>query len=146
MRCRTSSSPRTASGWIRSNADRRAYGRAAAFQPLPQAYGVGGERGHQDARAGERQDRQALLRVRFGCAVAESVRGEQDGADGPGVALALPAINETPDGFPATDLWQFRLASLGAQAIIWAMLGLLFGVAAERVLTDRELSLRSETA
>ena len=63
-----------------------------------------------------------------------------------GVALALPAINETPDGFPATDLWQFRLASLGAHAIIWAMLGLLFGVAAERVLTDRELSLRSETA
>jgi predicted cobalt transporter CbtA len=63
-----------------------------------------------------------------------------------GVALALPEVNEVPDGFPATDLWQFRLASLGGQAILWTWLGLIFGVAAERVLTDREPSLRPETA
>jgi len=62
-----------------------------------------------------------------------------------GVALALPEVNEVPDGFPAADLWQFRLASLGGQAILWACLGLLFGVAAERVLTAREQPLRLGT-
>jgi len=63
-----------------------------------------------------------------------------------GVAFALPGINEVPDGFPATDLWQFRLASLGGQAILWACLGLLFGVAAERVLIVREQPLHPEPA
>ncbi len=42
-------------------------------------------------------------------------------------AIALPAVNEVPEGFPATVLWQFRVASLGAQALMWATLGLAFG-------------------
>ncbi|HXY58450.1 MAG TPA: CbtA family protein [Methylocystis sp.] len=58
-----------------------------------------------------------------------------------GVALALPDVNEVPDGFPAADLWRFRLASLGGQAIMWAAFGVLFGVAAERLLAQRETSL-----
>ena len=62
------------------------------------------------------------------------------------VAIALPAVNEVPDGFPADDLWRFRLASLGGQAILWAALGLLFGAAAERVLTDRDSAPRLEAA
>jgi len=49
-----------------------------------------------------------------------------------GVALVLPEVNEVPEGFPATVLWQFRIASLGGQAVMWGALGLLFGVAAER--------------
>ncbi len=43
------------------------------------------------------------------------------------VALVLPAVNEVPDQFPAVVLWNFRIASLGAQFIMWATLGLLFG-------------------
>ncbi len=49
-------------------------------------------------------------------------------------ALAFPAIDEVPAQFPATVLWQFRVASLGAQLIMWATIGLLFGVLAERLL------------
>jgi predicted cobalt transporter CbtA len=49
-----------------------------------------------------------------------------------GVGLALPDVNEVPEEFPATVLWQFRVASFGGQAIMWATLGLLFGVFAER--------------
>jgi Probable cobalt transporter subunit (CbtA) len=41
--------------------------------------------------------------------------------------LLLPAVNEVPDEFPAVVLWKFRIASLGAQFIMWATLGLLFG-------------------
>ncbi len=53
-----------------------------------------------------------------------------------GVALALPGVNEAPEGFPANLLWQFRMASLGGQVIMWAVLGLLFGVFAERVVRE----------
>ncbi|HET6390444.1 CbtA family protein [Hyphomicrobium sp.] len=42
-------------------------------------------------------------------------------------AFALPAINEVPETFPADLLWNFRLASLGTQFILWAAIGLLFG-------------------
>lgn len=45
--------------------------------------------------------------------------------------LALPSINEVPEQFPAALLWQFRVASLGIQAILWTTLGLLFGYVAE---------------
>ena len=48
------------------------------------------------------------------------------------VGLALPSVNEVPDGFPAVVLWQFRLASLGAQVIMWATIGLGFGALMER--------------
>jgi|1186.fasta_scaffold101999_2 hypothetical protein len=43
-------------------------------------------------------------------------------------------VSVTPKGFPATALWEFRLASLGVQAVLWAGFGLLFGHLAERVL------------
>ncbi len=47
-------------------------------------------------------------------------------------ALAMPPLNEVPEGFPAVALWQFRMASLGAQAILWTVLGLGFGAWVER--------------
>jgi len=49
--------------------------------------------------------------------------------------LILPAVHETPSGFPADVLWRFRIASLGINATIWITLGLGFGAAAERLLT-----------
>jgi predicted cobalt transporter CbtA len=50
------------------------------------------------------------------------------------VAQILPTIDEVPDGFPATTLWHFRLASLGTQFAIWSTIGLLFGGLTQRSL------------
>jgi predicted cobalt transporter CbtA len=50
------------------------------------------------------------------------------------VGLALPPVNEVPAEFPAVVLWRFRIASAGAQLIMWTTIGLLFGAVAERVL------------
>jgi predicted cobalt transporter CbtA len=50
------------------------------------------------------------------------------------VGLALPPVNEEPAEFPAVVLWRFRIASAGAQLIVWTTIGLLFGALAERVL------------
>ena len=41
--------------------------------------------------------------------------------------LALPPVDEVPVNFPASVLWNFRLASIGARAVLWAALGLAFG-------------------
>ena len=47
-------------------------------------------------------------------------------------AFALPTIDEVPGEFPAAVLWQFRIASIGAQVIMWTTIGLLFGMLAQR--------------
>ncbi|MBN6056559.1 CbtA family protein [Nonomuraea sp. RK-328] len=44
----------------------------------------------------------------------------------------LPAVDEVPGGFPATLLWQFRLASLGTQLVFWTAFGVLFGWVSDR--------------
>jgi predicted cobalt transporter CbtA len=51
--------------------------------------------------------------------------------------VLLPDINEVPADFPAAVLWNFRMASLGMQAVTWATLGLVFGVLAERLLNPK---------
>ena len=48
----------------------------------------------------------------------------------------LPAVSEVPDQFPAALLWNFRIASAGAQLIMWAALGLLFGALTQRAATS----------
>ena len=48
--------------------------------------------------------------------------------------LILPAVHETPRGFPADVLWRFRIASLGINAVLWTTIGLGFGLLAERAL------------
>ena len=53
--------------------------------------------------------------------------------------LLLPAVNEVPADFPAVVLWKFRVASIGAQFIMWATLGVLFGAAAERVFAGNKV-------
>jgi len=50
------------------------------------------------------------------------------------VLLIMPTVNETPVDFPATVLYDFRVAYLGNQVVLWAAIGLLFGW-----LTDRSL-------
>jgi hypothetical protein len=52
--------------------------------------------------------------------------------------LLLPTVNEVPQQFPAVVLWKFRMASLGAQLILWTTLGVVFGASAERLfIADR---------
>ncbi|MEU8664178.1 CbtA family protein [Actinoplanes philippinensis] len=44
-----------------------------------------------------------------------------------GIAYTLlPAFHEVPADFPATLLWDFRISSLGTQAILWTALGIGF--------------------
>lgn len=54
----------------------------------------------------------------------------------PIAGYALPAVNEVPEHFSAVVLWNFRIASLGLQAILWTIVGLLFGFLAERALAQ----------
>ena len=65
------------------------------------------------------------------------------------VMLILPTIDETPgplldsagnivyEGFPADDLYEFRLFSLGTQVVMWATIGLVFAALASRLLDGR---------
>lgn len=62
------------------------------------------------------------------------------------VSLALPGVNEVPEGFPAPVLWQFRITSLGAQLILWAVLGLGFGAWTERAAIAETNGARLKTA
>ncbi|MFE6868642.1 CbtA family protein [Kitasatospora sp. NPDC057692] len=52
------------------------------------------------------------------------------------LALVLPDNDDAiPDGFPAGLLWDFRLASIGLQAVLWTGFALVFGALAQRALT-----------
>ncbi len=46
-----------------------------------------------------------------------------------GLALALPSVRELPQDVPAGLIWDFRLASLATQAVLWAAIGIGFGIA-----------------
>lgn len=54
--------------------------------------------------------------------------------------LILPPGNEVPAEFSATTLWNFRLASLGIEGVLWMALGLIFGEFAERQIGSAQLS------
>jgi hypothetical protein len=58
--------------------------------------------------------------------------------------LILPAVHETPQGFPADVLYRFRLASLGINATLWLTIGLGFGYAAERLLSPAPAAARRQ--
>ena len=50
-----------------------------------------------------------------------------------GIVMALlPTMAETPADFPATVLYDFLLASLGGQLVLWTALGLIFGALVHR--------------
>jgi len=52
--------------------------------------------------------------------------------------LLLPTIDEVPERFPADVLWQFRIASIGIEAVLWATVGLVFGQLAETVIGSQQ--------
>lgn len=53
--------------------------------------------------------------------------------------LALPAGSEIPASFPATILYEFRLASVGTQLVLWATIGSVFAFLARRVMNGQRL-------
>jgi predicted cobalt transporter CbtA len=65
------------------------------------------------------------------------------------VMVLLPAVNETPEplrdasgaiiypGFPADDLYEFRLVSLSTQLVLWVTIGVVFATLAGRLLGER---------
>lgn len=55
-------------------------------------------------------------------------------------AAIMPGVDEVPKGFPADTLWNFRVAAVGTQAVLWLVLGCVFAPLAKRVLepTRRE--------
>jgi predicted cobalt transporter CbtA len=60
------------------------------------------------------------------------------------VGLVLPPINEVPAEFPAVVLWRFRIASLGAQVIMWTTIGLVFGAVTERAAVTTRPGLQTK--
>ena len=48
--------------------------------------------------------------------------------------FALPPSTKCPPDFSASLLWNFRVAAVGIQALIWTTLGLVFGALAAREL------------
>ena len=56
------------------------------------------------------------------------------------VQYLLPPINEVPENFSAMVLWRFRTTSLGMHVILWATLGIVFGILAERRLAPKTLA------
>jgi predicted cobalt transporter CbtA len=68
------------------------------------------------------------------------------------VMFVLPAADETPEpmrdasgvmvypGFPADDLYDFRVASVGTQLVLWLTIGLVFSMFAGRMLVQRTAS------
>ncbi|WP_448950470.1 CbtA family protein [Labrys neptuniae] len=48
--------------------------------------------------------------------------------------LIMPGIHEVPADFSANVLWNFRIATLGIHAILWATMGLVFGALAQKLL------------
>jgi len=69
------------------------------------------------------------------------------------VMLLLPPVSEVPQpllneqgaimypGFPADDLFHFRLYAVGTQLIIWATIGLVFGILVSRLLDNKERAI-----
>ncbi|PPK61463.1 CbtA family protein [Actinokineospora auranticolor] len=53
------------------------------------------------------------------------------------VAKALPSFNEVPDSFPGSVLWEFRVASLGTSAVLYATIGVVFAALLHRGLTRK---------
>jgi predicted cobalt transporter CbtA len=53
------------------------------------------------------------------------------------VAKLLPTFHEVPEGFPGDLLWEFRIASLGTSAVLWAGIAVVFGVLLHRSTAKR---------
>jgi predicted cobalt transporter CbtA len=62
------------------------------------------------------------------------------------IAALMPIVSETPTGFPANVLWNFRIASLGTQLVMWTTMGLLFGALVQRHLAPKATAEQTPAA
>jgi putative cobalt transporter subunit CbtA len=74
------------------------------------------------------------------------------------VMLVLPTIDETPGpmvddagvivfpGFPATDMYEFRLYTFLSQLIVWTTIGLVFATSISKVLDGKRSGSNANTA
>ncbi|MFJ7064057.1 CbtA family protein [Streptomyces sp. NPDC101115] len=66
------------------------------------------------------------------------------------VAIACAFLPANEDAvkpeFPAAVLWDFRLATLGIQAVLWVVFGLAFGLLAQRLLAPGPASAQAARA
>lgn len=63
-----------------------------------------------------------------------------------GAGIAMPTVDEVPPDFPATTLWDFRIASLVMQLVLWGVLGGIFAATARRVMAGRPIfTIRKST-
>ncbi|MFG2972688.1 CbtA family protein [Streptomyces sp. NPDC048331] len=62
-------------------------------------------------------------------------------------ALAFAVLPDNSDavqpGFPAALLWEFRVASLAVQLVLWAVFAVVFGVLAQKLLATRAEGTRA---
>ncbi|MBI2691751.1 MAG: CbtA family protein [Solirubrobacterales bacterium] len=61
------------------------------------------------------------------------------------IGRGMPRIDEVSAEFPATTLWQFRQATVGIQAVLWATIGLVFAVTADRVMRGESMFPRRDS-
>lgn len=50
------------------------------------------------------------------------------------IQIAMPTVNEIPPDFAADVLWRFRATTIGIHAILWMVIGLVFGALAAQKL------------
>ena len=74
------------------------------------------------------------LLARFGRGISATIGGVAFMAAVALAYLLLPDVREVPAQFSADALWRFRVASLGMQLLMWAVLGLVFSWLADRLL------------
>jgi pimeloyl-ACP methyl ester carboxylesterase len=60
--------------------------------------------------------------------------------------VILPGIHEVPKNFPAITLWRFREASIGMQVVLWTTIGVIFSVAAPRIMAGEPVLRRRARA
>jgi predicted cobalt transporter CbtA len=59
--------------------------------------------------------------------------------------VVLPGVDEVPADFPASLLWEFRLSSLGTQAVLWTVLGVGYGIASLRAASASRSAVAQTT-
>ncbi len=85
----------------------------------------------------------AVAAMRLRTVLARRTRGFDASLIAAGIYVALvvlgqfvlPMIDEVPADYPADVLWNFRVASIGTQFVLWTTLGIAFGLWAERLLS-----------
>lgn len=55
-------------------------------------------------------------------------------------SMALPPINEMPEGFSPLVIWSFRVTTVGMHMILWTVISLTFGWLAERQAGPRAVT------